>query len=330
MTTNNIARRDVLGLAAFPALLPVAAIAQENSSWPNQPVHVIVPFAPGGAIDAIARIMGEGLRNELGRPFVIENKTGAAGNIGAEFVAKSRPDGYTLLVGTSATHGANPALFKNLKYDAVKDFQPIALWGSVPNVLVVSASTGPKDIKELIDAARRDPNGATYGSAGSGTSLHLAAVMFEQAANVQLRHIPYRGAGPAMLDLLAGNISMMFNTLTAALPQIKSGKLRAFAVTSAERDSSVPDVPTFVELGYPQLISGTWAGLFAPKDTPKAVIDSLIKANRKVLEEKSIQESIRQQGARVMPLTGGDFGNFVNDEIKLWGGIIRSANITLQ
>lgn len=330
MIKSKTTRRDVLSLGVSAALFPIVAISQENTSWPSQPVHIIVPFAPGGAIDAISRIMSEGLRTEFDKPFVIENKTGAAGNIGAEFVAKSRPDGYTLLVGTSATHGANPELFKNLKYDAVKDFQPIALWGSVPNVLVVSSSSGPKNIKELINAARRDPGSATYGSAGSGTSLHLAAVMFEQAANINLRHIPYRGAGPAMLDLLAGNISMMFNTLTAALPHIKSGKLRAFAVTSAERDSSIPDIPTFAELGYPKIISGTWAGLFVPKDTPKPVIDGLIKANKKLLEEKSIQESIKQQGARIMPLTGSDFGNFVNGEIKLWGDIIRSANITAQ
>lgn len=330
MVANKITRRDIFGLFASTALFPAIAVSQERPSWPTEPVKIIVPFAPGGAIDAISRIMGTALRNEYNSAFVIENKTGAAGNIGAEFVARSKPDGYTLLAGTSATHGANPSLFKNLRYDAIKDFQPIVLWGSVPNVLVVSAESGPNNIKDLIEAAKRDPDAATYGTAGSGTSLHLAAVMFEQAAGVKMRHIPYRGAGPAMLDLLAGNISMMFNTLTAALPQIKAGKLRAFAVTSAERDGSIPDIPTFVELGYPTMISGTWAGLFAPKDTPKPVVDGLIKANQKLLNENSIRELIEQQGARVIPLTGNDFGNFVQSEIDILGNIIRTENISVQ
>jgi tripartite-type tricarboxylate transporter receptor subunit TctC len=331
MDKKNFSRRAWLHLAGgLAATLAAGSLWAQVPKYAQRPVRLVVPFAAGGAIDAMARKVAEALGRELGQPVIIENKPGAAGNIGAALVAKAPADGYTLLVGTSATHGANPALFAKLQYDALADFEPISLWGSVPNVLVVNAAQGPKSLAELIAAAKRDPGKLGYGSAGTGTSLHLAGVMFEKAAKVELMHVPYKGGAPASTDLLGGNIPMMFDTVSVALPNLKAGKLRAFAVAAKERHFSIPDVPTFAELGYPGVEAATWAGVFAPRGTPAPILAELNGAFARVLADPAVQDSLRANGVQVMSWQGEKFRTFVQGEVKHWGQVIRDAKIAIE
>jgi len=310
--------------------LTLGSLQAQTQPYPQRPVRLVVPFAAGGAIDTMARPVAQALGRELGQPVVVDNKPGAAGNIGAAQVAKASADGYTLLVGTSATHGANPSLFANLQYDAIADFEPISLWGYVPNVLVVHATQGVNSVPELIEAARRAPGKLTYGSAGVGTSLHLAGVMFEKAAKVQLMHVPYKGGAPASMDLLGGNTAMMFDTISVALPNVRVGKLRALALAAPERHPALPDVPTFAELGLPGVEAGTWAGVFAPRGTPAAVVRELNAAFARVLTQPSTQEVLRANGVQIQSLQGERFRTFVTGEIKHWGEMAREAKLTPQ
>ena len=331
MQKRPVSRRNWLRLGAgLMAGLAAGSLWAQSPKYAQRPVRMVVPFAAGGAIDAMARKVGEALGRELGQPVVIENKPGAAGNIGAALVAKSPADGYTLLVGTSATHGANPALFSKMQYDAVADFEPISLWGFVPNVLVVNAEKGFKSLPELVAAAKREPGTLGYGSAGTGTSLHLAGVLFEKAAGVKLMHVPYKGGAPASTDLLGGNIPMMFDTISVSLPNLKAGKLRAFAVSSAERHFALPDVPTFAELGYAGVEAGTWAGLFAPRGTPAPILAELNGAMARVLQDTTVQDALRANGVQVMSWQGEKFRSYVNSEIKHWGQVIRNAGIAIE
>lgn len=298
--------------------------------FPAKPVHMVVPFPAGGAIDIIVRTSAQQLSKELGQPTVIENRPGASGNIGAESVARSAADGYTLLAGTSATHGANPALYAKLAYDARRDFVPVAHIAGVPNVLVVRPASGIRSVNELVQQAGANPGRLSYGSAGSGTSLHLAGELFRSAARVDLLHVPYKGAAPATTDLLGGQITMMFNTVPVALPLIRSGKLTALAVTSPKRHFALPDVPTFAELGYASVESATWVGLFAPAGTPREVVDKLAQALDRALRDKSVIELLRQQGAEPKFMDAAVFALYVDGEIARWGGVVRAAGIKLD
>lgn len=332
MTHHTISRRDALRTAALLAggWTLGGLRAQTMPRYAQRPVRLIVPFAAGGAIDNMARPVAEALGRELGQAVVVDNKPGAAGNIGAALAAKAPADGYTLLVGTSATHGANPSLFSNLQYDASADFEPLSLWGAVPNVLVVNASQGVRSVPELMEAARRAPGKLTYGSAGAGTSLHLAGVMFEKAAKVQLNHVPYKGGAPASVDLLGGNIDMMFDTVSVALPNVRAGKLRALAVAAPARHFSLPDIPTFTELGLPGVEAATWAGAFAPRGTPTAIVQELDAAFARVLTQKPVQEVLRANGVQLQSIQGEGFRAFVSNEIKRWGQLVREARISPQ
>jgi len=304
-----------------------AALAQ---AFPAKPLRIVVPFAAGGAIDIIVRASGQQLSKELGQPVVIDNRPGASGNIGADAVAKSAADGYTLLAGTSATHGANPALYTKLSYDARRDFAPVALIAGVPNVLVVTPASGMRSVADLVKQARATPDKMSYGSAGSGTSLHLAGELFSSATQVKLLHVPYKGAAPATTDLLGGQITMMFNTVPVALPLIRSGKLTALAVTSPKRHFALPDVPTFAELGYPTIESETWVGLFAPAGTPREVVDKVAQALDRALREKSVVDLLRQQGAEPHFMDPNAFAHYVDSEIARWGAVVRAAGIKLD
>ncbi|MBX6318571.1 tripartite tricarboxylate transporter substrate binding protein [Pigmentiphaga sp.] len=326
---STLRRRQTAGALAVAAVLslgswPLPSAAQD---YPNRPLQLIVPFAAGGAIDQMARAVGSALSRELGQPVVIENKPGAGGNIGAAQVAKAAPTGYTLLVGTSATHGVNPSLYSQLPYDAVKDFIAVAHWGSVPNVLAVLATSDFQSVEDLVAQAKREPGKLTFGSAGNGTSLHLAGELFKQAAQVDLVHVPYRGGAPASLDLLAGNITMMFDTVAVSLPNLRAGKTRALAVAAKTRHFALPDVPTFAEKGYPSVVSATWAGIFAPTGTPAPVVQRLEEATRKALEDPTVVEVMRKTGVQIDYKNSVDFAAYVDSEIKLWGNIIRSNNI---
>jgi tripartite-type tricarboxylate transporter receptor subunit TctC len=304
-----------------------AALAQ---AYPTKPLHVIVPFPAGGAIDIIVRTSAQQMSKELGQAVVIENRPGASGNIGAVAVASSAADGYTLLAGTSATHGANPALYTKLTYDARRDFVPIAHIAGVPNVLVVTPASGIRSVADLVRQASASPGKLSYGSAGSGTSLHLAGELFRDAAHVDLLHVPYKGAAPATTDLLGGQINMMFNTVPVALPLIRSGKLTPLAVTSPKRHFALPDVPTFAELGYKSVESATWVGLFAPTGTPREVVVKLEQAVGRALHEKSVIDLLKQQGAEAQFMDSAEFSRYVDSEIARWGGVVRAAGIKLD
>lgn len=316
----------IAALAALACSAP-AALAQ---AFPSKPVHIVVPFPAGGAIDIIVRTSAQQLSKELGQPMVIENRPGASGNIGADAVAKSTPDGYTLLAGTSATHGANPALYAKLAYDARRDFVPVAHIAGVPNVLVVTPASGMRSVADLVRQASASPGKLSYGSAGSGTSLHLAGELFRGAARVELLHVPYKGAAPATTDLLGGQISMMFNTVPVALPLIRSGKLTPLAVTSPKRHFALPDVPTFIELGYAPVESSTWVGLFAPAGTAREIVDKLAQGLDRALHEPAVIDLLKQQGAEAQFMDPAAFARYVDSEIARWGGVVRAAGIKLD
>jgi tripartite-type tricarboxylate transporter receptor subunit TctC len=322
-------RKAICGMAALACLLIWDAAAAADG-FPGKPVRIVVPFAAGGAIDIIVRAGAQQLAKDLGQPVIVDNRPGAGGNIGAEIVARSAADGYTLLAGTSATHGANPALYARLPYDARRDFVPIAHIAGVPNVLVVTPASGIRSLDELIRQARARPGGLSYGSAGSGTSLHLAGELLRGEARVDLLHVPYKGAAPATTDLLGGQISMMFNTVPVALPLIRSGKLTALAVTARARHFALPEVPTFAEQGYPSVESATWVGLFAPAGTAREVVDKVAQALEHALREKAVADLLRQQGAEPQFMAPDAFARYVEEEIARWGGVVRAAGIRME
>ena len=298
--------------------------------FPSKPVRIVVPFAAGGAIDIIVRTSGQQLSKEIGQAVIIDNRPGAGGNIGAEIVAKSAADGYTLVAGTSATHGVNPTLYAKLPFDARRDFAPVAHIAGVPNVLVVTPASGIRTLEDLIKQARANPGKLSFGSAGSGTSLHLAGELLRGEARIDLLHVPYKGAAPANTDLLGGQITMMFSTVPVALPLIRSGKLLALAVTAKNRHFALPDVPTFGELGYPSVESETWTGLFAPAATPREVVNMLAQAMERALRDKAVVELLRQQGADPQFMGPEAFGRYVESEISRWSAVVRAAGIKLD
>ena len=321
-------KKMLYAIAALAALTLASAAAAD--AFPAKPVRIVVPFAAGGAIDIIVRASAQQLSKELGQQMVVDNRPGASGNIGAELVAKSAADGYTLVAGTSATHAVNPALYARLPYDVRRDFVPVAHIAGVPNVLVVTPASGIRSLDELVKQARAAPGRLSYGSAGSGTSLHLAGELFGSEARVDLLHIPYKGAAPATTDLLGGQISMMFNTVPVALPLIRSGKLTALAVTSKKRHFALPDVPTFAEQGYKTVESETWVGLFAPAGTAREVVDKLAQALERTLRDQSVVELLRQQGAEPQFMGPDAFARYVDSEIARWGGVVRAAGIKIE
>jgi tripartite-type tricarboxylate transporter receptor subunit TctC len=321
--------KTFFAIAALAGVLTFSGAAVADA-YPGKPVRVVVPFAAGGAIDIIVRASAQQLSKELGQQMLIDNRPGAGGNIGADLVAKSAADGYTLLAGTSATHGVNPALYTKLAYDARRDFVPIAHIAGVPNVLVVTPASGIRTLDDLVRQARANPGKLSYGSAGSGTSLHLAGELFRSEARVDLLHVPYKGAAPATTDLLGGQITMMFNTVPVALPLIRSGKLTALAVTARQRHFALPNVPTFAEKGYTSVESSTWVGLFAPAGTPREIVDKVAQALERALRDKSVVDLLRQQGAEPQFMGADAFSRYVESEIARWGSVVRAADIKLE
>lgn len=278
----------------------------------------------------MARAMGAALSKELGQNVVIDNKPGAGGNIGAALVSRAEANGYTLLLGTSATHGVNPTLFRSIPFDAQKDFVAIAHWGYVPNVLVVRENAQWKTVQELVADAKKDPGKLTFGSAGNGTSLHLAGELFKEAADVNLTHVPYRGGAPASLDLLAGNISMMFDTVAVSLPNLRANKTKALAVAATDRHFALPDTPTFAELGFPSVIAATWAGVFAPANTPADVVKRVDQAVANALKDPKVMDVMRHAGVQIDYKNPTDFATFVASEIKLWGDVVLKNNLQVD
>jgi tripartite-type tricarboxylate transporter receptor subunit TctC len=307
-------------------VLPVdSAIAQ--TGFPNRLIRIVVPFAPGGGTDLVARTVGDVMARDLAQTVIIENKPGAGTVIGSEMVAKSAADGYTLLMATFA-HAVNPSLVAKLPYTTEKAFAPVALIGRSPNVLVVRADKPLKNVKEIIAAANAAPGRLSYGSQGNGTSAHLAGALFENLAKVQLIHAPYRGASPAITDLLGGQIDMMFATAAAVGKLIESGKLRAIAVTTATRSPSMPSVPTIAESGVPGYVAESWYGLYAPAGTPRDVIARLNASANLAAQSDAFHKRLAEEGLAPSPGTPEDLDRYVRGEEARWRKLVQQARIT--
>ena len=312
-------------LAAAGAVACAAACAQ---SWPQQPIRLIVPWSPGGATDVIARTLAVPLAQSLGQPVVVDNRPGAGGNIGTAQAAREKPDGYTLIMVTSSTHAANPHLYAKLPFDPAKDFTPVAFVASVPNILVVPAASPFKTVRDVLDRARRQPGKVSYGSAGTGSSQHLAGSMFESAAGIDLLHVPYKGSGPAATDLMAGHIDLMLDT--GSLPHVQAGTLRALAVASKARLPMLPAVPTFAEAGVSGMQASAWYGVMAPAGLPKDIAARLNGEIDKLLKNPAVVRRLQEFGAEVGGGTPDDFGRFAASELKRYAEIVRRTGARLE
>ena len=325
-------RIALLGACTLAAagLLPAAAMAQPDANWPSKPIKWVVPFPPGGAMDVIARTLGEKAGRTLGQPFVIENRPGAGGNIGADAVAKSPADGYTIMI-TSIGMATNKALYPRLSYDPVKDFAPISLLAIVPNVLVVNtAKTTYKSVADVIAHAKRDPGKLTYASAGNGTSIHLAGEVFASMAGLNLLHVPYKGSGPAVTDMLGGQVDLMFDSITSARPHIQAGKLRALGVTSAKRSATLPDVPTIAEAGVPGYEVSPWFAVFAPAGTPAAIVNKINAALIDAMKQPDTVAKFETIGAEPIGTTPQQLATHLDKELARWGALIKERNIRMD
>ena len=329
--TPHIARRTLLAslavAAAAAGALPLAALAQ---NYPAKAVTIVVPFAPGGTTDILARIVGQGLHTELGQPFIVDNRAGAGGNIGASLAAKAQADGYTLFMGTVGTHAINQALYKKMPFDPVKDFAPISRVATVPNLLVAHPSQPYKTVKELIAYAKANPGKVTFGSPGSGASPHVSGELFRSLTGTDMLHVPYKGSAPAMTDLLGGQINIMFDNMPSAIQHVRSGKLRPIAVTTAKRSPELPDLPTIAEAGVPGYEAMSWFGLFAPAATPKPVLDRLNAALIKVLNQPDVKKKIAEQGGDVVAETPEQFAAFIKAETAKWGKVVKDSGATVD
>ena len=308
------------------AVCAVPAFAQDK--WPSKPITYVVPFAAGGTTDVLARLIGQKLSVALGQPVVVENKPGAGGNIGSDFVSKAAPDGYTILGGTISSHAINPSLYPKMPYDAVKSFVPITLIGTNPLVLIVPPSSKSTTLKELIAAAKAKP-GMTFASAGNGTSQHLAGEMLKGAAGIEITHVPYKGSGPAIQDLMGGQVDMMFDTTVVAAPQIKAGKVRPLAVTSARRLKGF-DIPTMTEAGLPGYEVTSWQGIFAPAATPPAIVARLNSEIVKILNMPDVRERMESLGVDPVANTSEEFAAFQKAEIAKWAKVVKEGNVKID
>ena len=319
-----------LWFAMLGAMLPGAALAQaQPTAYPNQPVKVIVPYPPGGPTDIVARVVFQQVSQAMGQLFIIENRAGAGGNIGAEAVARAPADGYTLLVATTA-HAINMSLFKNLNYDVLKDFAPVTLLTQGPLVLVATPGFAAGNVRELIALAKAKPDALNFASSGNGQSTHLSGELFNTMAGIKLAHVPYKGSAPALTDVIGGQVPLMFDTMLSAMPFVKSGKLKALAVTSPQRSPAAPDVPTIAESGLPGYEVFAWNGLLAPIGTPAAVIARLSDELKKAMELPQVREKFSVQGFAASWDTPEQFGGFLRGEVAKWTKTVKASGATLD
>jgi tripartite-type tricarboxylate transporter receptor subunit TctC len=318
-------RARILG-AALLGLMPFVAPAQD---YPRKPVRMIIPYPPGGPTDILGRIVAQNLSERFGQQVVVENKPGASGMIGADLVAKSPPDGYTLLANASI-HVINPSLYKNPTYDAIKDFTPVSLIAEVPLVLVVAPELPVKSVKDLIALAKTKSGKLNFASSGNAAAPHLAGEAFKIATGVDMQHVPYKGSGPALTDLMGGQVQLMFDSLPSSISHIKSGKLRAIAVTTAKRASALPNVPTIAESGVPGFDISTWYGIWAPAGTPKEIVSKLSDEIAKIVKLPDVRERLAGLGAEPVGNSPDEFAAYCRSELAKWAKIVKASGATVD
>ena len=318
--------RAIIGALAVTAALGAPAGAQ---SWPDKQVNFIVPFSAGGTTDLFGRLLANHMQQKFGKPFIVENRAGAGGNLGAAAVAKAAPDGYTFLVGTVSTHAINPFLYSKLPYDTVKDFQPVSLIARLPNILVVHPSLPANNVAELIAHLKANPDKLSYGSSGAGTSIHLAAELFKIKTGTTMTHVPFRSSGDIMNNLTGGHINLAFDNITLAWPQVKAGRLRALAVSSTARSEIAPDVPTVAET-IPGFDATSWHGVFAPAGTPKPIVDKMAAEMKRILELPDVKEKLFEIGAIAAPMTPEEFAKFIDTERAKWAEVVKASGAKLD
>ena len=319
--------RALAGAGAL-AMMPASAWAQAPA-YPTKPVHIVVTFTPGGAPDILARVLADKLGQQWGQTVIVDNKPGAGGNIGADAVAKAAGDGHMLVVGTVGTHAINGALYKKMPYDMVKDFTPIALLATTPNVLVVNNEVPAKTLKEFIDLGKRQGN-MSFASSGSGTSIHVSGELFKSMTGIDMKHVPYKGRASAIPDLLGGRVTMMFDNLPSSLPLVREGKLRALGVTSPKRSPAAPDIPTLSEAGLPGFEAVSWFALFAAPGTPKAVADKLSVQVAEVLKQPDVAKKLSDLGLEPVGSTPDELARYQQTEIAKWAKVVKESGATVE
>ena len=313
-----------LASIATAILLAASGLALAET-YPAKPIHFIVPYPAGGPLDTVARLLGQKVSESVREPVIVENRPGAGGNIGADQVAKSAPDGYTILMGAVATHAINPTLYAKIPYDPVRDFAPVTQVASTPNVLVVNPSLPVANVKEFIAYAKAHPGALNFGSGSTGSAGHLAGELFKAMAGVQMVHVPYKGAGPAMQDLIGGRIQLMFDNLASSLAQMRAGKVKALAVTTAKRSSLAPELPTIAESGLPGFDISTWFGVFAPGGTPRDVVQRLHDELVKALADPAVRETMLKLGAEPVGSTPAEFAAYIRSEARKYAEVIKAS-----
>ena len=311
-------------------LLLFWAAAATAQPYPARTVRVIVPYAPGGGADFVTRVFGKAWSDSAGQQFFVDNRAGANGNIGAEIAAKSKPDGYTLLSVANTTVTINPSLYRQMPIDMLRDLAPVSIMAGQPNVLVVHPSLPARTVKELVAIARARPGQLDYASASTGSSSHIAAELFRLVAKINITHVPYKGNGPAMADLIAGHVQLMFNNLAPSVSQVKAGKLRALAVTAEKRSAAAPDVPTMAEAGFPGVVFNLWVGLLAPAGTPADVIAKLNAETAKAAQLREVRERLLGEGTEPYTTSASQMGDIIREETAKWAKVVKAANITPQ
>jgi len=320
VTLRNISIATLCG--ALLALATFSAVAQP---YPSKPIKLVVPFPPGGPLDLAGRAIADHLAKAWGQPVVVDNKPGAGGNIGADLVAKSPPDGYTIVMGALSTHAVNPHLFAKMPYDALKDFAPVTLVATTPNVLVLNPTVKANDVRELIALAKASPGKLSFASGSNGSAGHLAGELFKTLAGIDIVHVPYKGGAPAMQDLLGGQVQFMFDNLANSTAQLKAGKLKAFAVTTAKRSALAPELPTMAEAGVPGFDISTWYGIMAPAGTPPDVVKKLNAEIVRFLGSDEAKEKLKAQGAEPAPMSPEQFDQFVRAEWTKYAKIVKDS-----
>lgn len=326
MALDGITLTRMLASALF-ALAAIPACAQQSGqpAWPAKPIRYIVPFAPGGTTDILARVVGEKLSVALGQQIVVDNKAGQGGSIGSAELARAAPDGYTIGGGTISSHGINATLYDKLPYDPVAGFAPITLYATQPNVLLVHPSVPANNVKEFIELLKASPTKYSFGTAGTGTSQHISGEMFKTMAGVKMEHIPYRGSGQMLPELLGGTLPVAFDNIASAIPHVKAGKLRALAVTTAKRSSVMPDVPTLAESGLPGYELNSWQAVFAPAGTPKPIIDRLYTEISKILQMPDVQKRLSDLGLDLSGMPPQELAALIKADVPRLGKIVRES-----